>query len=159
MKTLFSSPGRIYRIVSVGEAITWGLLISGLIIRETGDAPQWLIPTVGGIHGFMFLSYGVIAALVGVNQRWGFWGVSRAVVLAIVPFATVPFDRYLAKRGLLLGQWRLQATDNVRDKSKFDSLFRWFINRPFILVSLLVVLVILVFSTLLALGPPGEWGN
>jgi len=159
MKTVFGSPGNLYSLVSVGEAITWGFLISGLIIRATGNAPEWLIPLVGGIHGFMFLSYAVIAALVGVNQRWGFVGVAIAVVLAIVPFATVPYDRYLKKRQRLTGDWRLEATDNQKDNGLIDRLFRWFINRPLVLVSVLVVGVVVVYVFLLWLGPPDEWGQ
>lgn len=159
MKTIFSAPGRLYSIVSVGEAITWGLLISGLIIRAAGFAPDWLIPAVGGTHGFMFLSYAVIAALVGVNQRWGFGGVSIAVILAIIPFATVPYDRFLAKRQKLTGPWRLQAGSDPRDSGVIDRLFRWFINRPLVLVVVLLIGVVVVFSTLLWLGPPDEWGQ
>jgi len=91
------SPKTLFRIVATAEAITWAALISGLIIRAAGVAPEWLISVVGGAHGFTFLSYAVMAALVGVNQRWPILRIAFGVVLAIVPFATVPFERVVAK--------------------------------------------------------------
>lgn len=107
----------------------------------------------------MFLGYAVMAALVGVNQRWGIGRIVLGVVLAIVPFATIPFDRNLENKGLLGGAWRLQATADPRDNSWFDRLFRWFLNRPFLLAATLIVVVAAIFATLLTLGPPTEWGK
>lgn len=155
--TLRTDPKTLYGLVATGEAITWALLISGLIIRATGFAPDYLVTVVGGLHGFMFLSYAVMAALVGVNQRWHPGRVISAVVLAIVPFATIPFDGALNKRGLLEGAWRTQASENPKDQGWFDSLFRWFIARPVVLVLVLLVGLVAVFSFLLWLGPPDEW--
>ena len=154
---VFAEPKGLFRVIATAEAITWALLLSGLAIRASGNAPEWLISTVGGLHGFTFLSYAVIAALVGVNQRWAVGRIFVGVALAIVPFATIPFERSVAKKGLLVGNWRTQASENPKDSGWFDSLFRWFISRPLILLLVLVVGVVAVFSTLLWLGPPGEW--
>jgi integral membrane protein len=93
------TPKKLYSFVSKGEAITWTILITGLILRAVGVDP--IVVTIGGsIHGAMFLSYGVIAALVGVNQRWKTSRTIAAVALAIVPFATVPFERSVEKKKL-----------------------------------------------------------
>ena len=153
------APKTLFRIVAAAEALTWAGLISGLIIRATGNAPEWLIPLVGGAHGFTFLSYGVLAALVGVNQRWPILRIVFGVSLAIVPFATVPFERTVAKRGYLVGDWRVEKTDDPRDQGRFDSLFRWFIARPLVLVAILATGVIVVYNVLLILGPPTSWFN
>jgi hypothetical protein len=96
---------------------------------------------------------------VAVNQRWPIVRGTVAVMLAIVPFATVPFEKYLEKRKQLDGEWRTEKSKNPSDNTKFDQLFRWFINHPVILVLTLFVSVIALFSFLLWLGPPGEWGN
>jgi hypothetical protein len=105
------------------------------------------------------MGYAVTAVLVGVNQRWSIGNTVLAVALAIVPFATYPFDRYLEKRSLLEGEWRIEGTKDPRDNSWFDKLFRWFIFRPLLLVLTLAVFVVSLFAFLLWLGPPGEWGN
>ena len=157
--TSFLSPKTLFRIVAAAEAVTWAGLISGLIIRATGNAPEWLIPLVGGAHGFTFLSYGVLAALVGVNQRWPVLRIVVGVALAIVPFATVPFERTVAKRGYLVGSWRTQKSEDPRDNSRFDRLFRWFIARPIFLVAVLATGVVIVYNVLLILGPPTSWFN
>jgi integral membrane protein len=153
------SPKTLFRIVATAEAVTWAGLISGLIIRSTGNAPEWLIPVVGGAHGFTFLSYAVMAALVGVNQRWPLLRIAFGVVLAIVPFATVPFERTVAKRGYLVGSWRTEKTADPRDNGWFDSLFRWFIAKPVILMLVLIAGVVVVYNVLLVLGPPTSWFN
>jgi len=53
----------------VAEAITWTLLISGLVIRATTDFA--LAVTIGGsIHRGVFLAYGTAAVLTAINQCW-----------------------------------------------------------------------------------------
>lgn len=156
MKT---NPKAVYKFFATGEAITWGLLISALISRALGDLIPHSVTIAGSIHGAMFLSYCVVAVLVGLNQRWAFGKIAGAVGLAIVPFATIPFDRRLLKQRALEGMWRTQATDDPRDKGVIDRLFRWFIARPVVLVLLIVLVLPAIFAFLLFLGPPTEWFN
>jgi hypothetical protein len=139
--------------------ITWALLISALVARETLGIPSNIFFIVGATHGFAFIGYSATAVLVSVNQRWPLQRGAFAVLLAIVPFATVPFEKYLEKRQLLDGSWRTEKSKNPLDKTKFDELFRWFINHPVVLVLTLAVSVISLFTFLLWLGPPTEWGN
>jgi hypothetical protein len=82
-----------------------------------------------------------------------------AVALAIVPFATIPFENKLNKDASLEGPWRVAAGADPRDAHWFDRLFRWFIARPLVLVLTLLVGLTAVFSLLLALGSPTEWFN
>lgn len=141
------------------EMFTWALLIAAIVVRETiGLAPN-VFTIAGATHGFAFIGYSVSAVLVGVNQRWPLGKTATAVVLAIVPFATYPFDRYLAKKSMLDGEWRIEGTKDPRDNTWFDRLFRWFIFRPVLLIFALVVFVVSLFAFLLWLGPPYEWGR
>ena len=154
------TPGRLFRFFALSEGVTWALLLSGLALRATVGAPPIVVTIVGGIHGAVFLGYGVIAALIGVNNRWGFGRTVLGIALAIVPFATIPFEAAVSKRDLLAGEWRRSATADPRDAHWFDRLFRWFINRSVLLGVTLLVLVATIFATLLALGPPSGWfGN
>jgi integral membrane protein len=141
------------------EMFTWALLIAAIVVRETiGLAPN-IFTIAGATHGFAFIGYSVTAVLVGVNQRWPLAQTAIAVVLAIVPFATYPFDRYLEKRTMMDGEWRIEGTKDPRDNTRFDRLFRWFIFRPVLLIFTLVVFVVSLFAFLLWLGPPYQWGR
>jgi integral membrane protein len=155
--TLKTSPKSIYKFFATGEAITWGLLISALISRALGDLVPHAVTVAGSIHGAMFLSYCVVAVLVGLNQRWAMGKIAGAVALAIVPFATVPFDRRLVRQNALEGSWRTDTSDDPRDQGFIDRLFRWFIARPVVLVLVIAVALPGIFAFLLFLGPPTEW--
>lgn len=155
--TLISQPGRLFRFFAFAEGVTWTLLLAGLTVRALVDTPSLVLTVVGGIHGAVFLGYGVVAALVGVNNRWGFGRTVLGIALAIVPYATFPFEIRVAKTGLLDGNWRLTATADPRDAHWFDRLFRWFLGRPWLLVVTLLVVIVAIFATLLIIGPPGGW--
>lgn len=149
------TPKRVYFILAIAEACTWTLLIAGLIMRATIGIEPALFTAIGGLHGFIFISYGAAAILVAINQRWHFLVGLLAVITAIVPYATIPFDIVQSRRGALNGDWRLVATDDPRDNHWFDRFVRWFLNRPVLLVLAIVAAIVLVFSGLLLAGPPG----
>ena len=151
------TPKRLFSFFATAEAITWTLLISALVARAITEVPPITVTVVGGTHGAVFLGYGVTAALVGVNQRWPIGRIVTGIALAIVPFATVPFERLALKRSQLEGSWRVSASTDPRDNHWFDRLFRWFIARPTLLVVTLVAVVALIFTILVSLGSPTEW--
>lgn len=150
------SPKKLFNMFAKAEAVTWTLLIAGLIGRSLGMESS-ILTVVGGIHGAVFLGYAVTAALVGVNQRWGLGKTTFAVGLAIIPFATIPFDMRVNKNGSLEGSWRTSVSDNPMDERFIDRMFRWFIARPITLIVVLMVGLTALFSLLIFLGPPTEW--
>ena len=156
---MFATPRSLYKIFALSEGVTWTFLLGALAVRAIFGIPALLFTIIGGLHGFVFLAYGVSAALVGVNNRWGIGRTVLAIALAVVPFATVPFEMAAERKGRLVGQWRREKTSDVRDNHWFDSLYRWFINRPVILVLTLTVVVVGIFAALLIIGPPGEWSK
>ena len=151
------SPRKLFVFFATAEAVTWTLLLGGLAIRAFADVPPALMTTVGGIHGAVFLGYGVTAALVGVNQRWSFGRIVGGISLAIVPYATIPFERSAIRKGLVEGDWRTVSSTDTRDAHWFDRLFRWFIARPAILVVTMLAVVAAIFTILVSLGPPTGW--
>ncbi len=123
-----------------------------LLPGELGD----LAVRIGGFaHGFVFIAYVMTAVLVGVNQRWSLRLIAAAVGTAVVPYATIPFDRYLERRGRLDGDWRRTATGDPRDGSWVNVLLRVLLNRPILLGALFVVGLVSIMATLLVVGPPG----
>jgi len=151
---MLSTPRSLFRALAIAEAVTWTLLIAALITRAaTGFAPA--VTIAGGIHGFVFLSYGATAILLAVNQRWKPGVAVLAIASAIVPYATVPMELWLDRTRRLDGPWRRESTDDPRDAGWIDRTMRWFLRNPVILVLLVVVAVAALFTVLLILGPPG----
>jgi len=155
MKTLL--PAGLFRIVATAEAITWALLISSLIARAIDSSLAGLVSISGAMHGFTFLSYGAMALVVAINQRWPIPRAGFGVFLAIVPFATIPFESWLRKRNQLEGPWRKEISDNPRDKTLIDRMFRWAISHPILMLVAVLLVIIIVFNVLLILGPPTTW--
>lgn len=153
----YVKPKQLFLLFAKGEAVTWTLLISALIIRAAGDPIPHVVSIAGSIHGAVFLGYAVTALLVGINQRWSFGKLALAVALAIVPFATIPFERKLIRTSALDGGWRTAKSEDPRDAFFIDAIFRWFIARPILLLAVLLVAVPAVFAFLLFLGPPTQW--
>jgi len=150
---VFRTPASLFRVLAIAEAISWTLLIVGLILRATADLA--IATTIGGtIHGFVFLSYGATAVLVALNNRWRPWPTTVAIVSAIVPYATIPAELWLSRSGRLAGQWRTGEPDPA-DRLWYDGLLRWFLLRPWVLAVLIFLAVVTLFTVLLIIGPPG----
>lgn len=154
---MFRTPLNLFRTLAIAEAVSWTLLIGGLILRAAADLPV-AVTVGGGIHGFVFLAYGATAVLVALNQRWGLGPTALAVVSAVIPYATVPTEIWLHRTGRLRGAWRLDETADPRDRRPIDRLLRFFLRRPWALAGALVAVVALVFVVLLIVGPPGGKG-
>jgi integral membrane protein len=151
---VFRTPLNLYRTLAIAEAISWTLLIAGLILRATSDLAI-AVTIGGGIHGFVFLAYAATAVLVAKNQRWRALPAVLAVVSAVIPYATIPTELWLHRTGRLDGEWRRESTDDHRDATWHDRLMRWFIRRPWALATILAVAVATAFVVLLLIGPPG----
>ena len=148
------SPRRLFGVLAFAEAVTWTLLITALILRATAHI-EWAVGVAGGIHGFVFLAYAATALLVAINQRWSIGSTVLAVGSAVVPYATIATELWLARSGRLDGAWRREATDDPRDRGVIDRLARWFIRHPLLLIAVIAVAVAALFVVLLVLGPPG----
>lgn len=145
------SPRALFRTFATAEAITWAGLITAMILRATDVAN--LVPIAGGLHGFVFLSYCVVTVFTWVNQRWAAGAGVLGLALSIVPFATVPFEIVLDRRGKLAGLWRLRP-DGDAPKGFIEHVQAWILRRPYLSIALLLLAVVVVFSVLLMLGPP-----
>jgi integral membrane protein len=151
------SPRRLFGALALAEAITWTLLITALVLRATAGI-DWAVTAAGGIHGFVFLSYAATALLVAINQRWRLGVAVAAIASAVVPYATIPVELWLARSGRLAGDWRRAESDDPRDRAVIDRLARWFIRHPLLLLAAIAVGVAVLFTVLLQVGPPGGRG-
>lgn len=147
------SPHLLFRTMAIAEAVSWTLLIGGMVLRATAEL-DIAVTIGGGIHGFVFLAYAVTAVLVSKNQRLGPWPTSVAVISAVIPYATIPADQWLTRTGRLTGPWRRHRTDDLRDASWHDRLFRTVVRHPVISCLVLLLGVVVAYLVLLALGSP-----
>lgn len=150
---MFRSPLTLFRTLAIAEAVSWTLLIAGLIIRATtGWAPAVTIG--GGIHGFVFLSYGATVVLVALNNRWKAGPTIVALVAAVIPYATIPAEVWVRRRGLLGGAWRTEPDADAADARWYDRALAWLLRRPWVLFIALFVVIAALFAALLVIGPP-----
>ncbi|RLP72673.1 DUF3817 domain-containing protein [Mycetocola tolaasinivorans] len=148
------TPRRLYRIVALAEAVTWTLLIASLILKYGLDANPIVTTIAGGIHGVVFLAFALASILVGINQHWAFGRIMLGVVVAAIPYATLPFERVLERGGHLAGQWRTEPGTDPRDRGLLPRLVMWLVRHPVLFVALCVLAVAIVATVLLILGPP-----
>lgn len=151
---MFRSPKIFFRVLAFAEAVSWTLLIGGMILRATHDLD--IAVSIGGaIHGFVFLAYAATAVIVAKNQRFSAGPTSIAVISAVIPYATIPVDIWLKRSGRLDGPWRTEGGEDPRDSSWHDRALRVLLNRPGLVGGVLALGVVLLFVVLLILGPPG----
>lgn len=144
-------PRALFRGFALAEMFTWAGLIAALILRAAGVAD--IVPIAGGVHGFVFLCYAATTIFVWVNQRWRLPLGLTGLLLAIVPFATVPFEAFVDRRGLLSGGWRL-APGGETPRGAVEQAQAWVLRHVALSVVALIVLVTALFVVLLWLGPP-----
>ena len=156
--TILPGPRALYRVFATAEMFTWALLILAMVLKYSG-ATEVLMPAAGGAHGFVFLCYCVVTVGVWINQQWSAGRGAAAVLLAVVPFATLPFERSLARRGEPDATWRLVdgRTGDRGPRGFWESLEAWVLRNVILAAVLTAGVVVVVFSLLLVAGPPGEW--
>ena len=151
---LFSTPYRLYRLLAFAEMVTWTLLLAGMFVKYVLQAGEWLVRIGGGLHGFTFLAYVVVTVLVAVDQKWSLRDLALGIGSALIPYLTVPFERWAERRGLLGATWRLRTEPGTSLPQKVVALA---LRRPIPAAVVALVVVAVVFSVLLSLGPPTEW--
>jgi len=148
------SPRALFRSFAVAEVVTWALLIGGMLLKYVAKVGDWPVSVAGPIHGFVFLAYLVAGVVVAVNQRWSPGVTVLSLASAVVPFASLPVERWIDRRGGLDGDWRREATGDPRDRRPLDRLLRWVLGHLALAVVLLLAAVVVVFVLLLIVGPP-----
>lgn len=149
-------PRTLFRTVAFAEAVTWTLLLIGLFLKYVTKTTDVGVSIAGGIHGFVFLCYAFTAAFMWVNQKWSVRIGLLAIASAVIPYATVPVEKTLDRRGLLAGSWRL-AAGGEEPVGALEKLQAWVLAKPLLAAGLVLAGVAAVFSFLLYMGPPDTW--
>lgn len=150
------SPHRLFRLVAIAEAVTWTLLIAGMIGKYILDLGGLGVTIGGSAHGLVAIAYVLTVALVGVNQRWSLGVLALAAGSAVIPYLSIPFEMWAARTGRLDGPWRREATADRADHTLPARVVRWLVRRPAAAVIILVVALAAIMTVLLVIGPPGR---
>lgn len=102
---------RIFRILAVAEAISWAALIVGMFFKWVVQLSELGVQIAGPIHGALFIGYGVTALALWRIQRWPFRVALAAGFSAVLPFATIAFERWAGARG-----WLTPAVDGTEQE-------------------------------------------
>lgn len=149
------TPKKFFNLFAIAEAITWAMLIGGMILKYGTKTTELGVRIGGSVHGFVFLCFVLTVILVGVSQKWGIGRILMGLVSAVIPFATVPFEIISARAGALDGGWGL-GKDGREPRGPLEKLCAWAIRSPWLAAGIALVIVIVVFSALLIFGPPGS---
>jgi integral membrane protein len=148
------TPRTLYRALAIAEAATWTLLIVGMLLKYVVRVTDVVVSIGGAVHGFTFLAFVATALVLAVNQRWSLRVTALAVLSAVVPYLSIPVERWLVRHSRLDGDWRRVATDDPRDRHVESRMLRWALAHTGLFVGVVAVAVAAVFVALLAVGPP-----
>ncbi|PRY68119.1 integral membrane protein [Glaciihabitans tibetensis] len=150
------SPRQLFCTVAIAEAVTWTLLIAGMIGKYVLDLGGLGVTIGGSAHGLVAIAYVLTVALVGINQRWSIGLLALAAASAVLPYLSLPFEMWATKTGKLDGSWKREATAARADHTVPARIVRWLVRRPVTAAVILVVALAVIMAVLLMVGPPGK---
>ena len=149
------TPRILYTRLALAEVIPWTLLILGMIGKYAFGL-DWATMVGGSIHGFVFLCYSATTLAVWTDKRWSPATGVLGLASAVIPYATVPFERSVEHRGLLEGPWRL-GPGGDQPRSLPERALAFALRSPVVALLVALVVIAVVFSLLLMAGKPTEW--
>ncbi len=144
------TPLRVFRTVAVAEAITWAGLLTGMFLKRVTHTTDLGVQIGGMLHGVVFIAFCLVTAAVAIDQQWSRSRLLLGLASAVPPFATVWFERYAEKRGLLDTRWHSTHQSPTRPERAVAWLRRH--RRP--ALALFVSGVAGLTSVALLVGPP-----
>ena len=147
------TPLRLFRAVAVAEAFTWAGLLSGMWSKYATHAPllgDLGVQIFGRLHGIAFVAFGLATLVVALDQQWSRGRTLLGLASAVPPFATIWFDRYAEKRGLVDTRWHSSPDSD----SAAERAVSWLRNHHRPALALFVGGVAGLTSVALLVGPP-----
>ena len=144
------TPRSLFRSLAVAEAITWAGLLSGMFLKYVTESTELGVRIFGMVHGVVFIAYCLVTVIVAVDQRWSLPRAVLGLAAAVPPFATLPFEVYADRRGLLGREW-LSREDSPTAPQRAVC---WLLRHHRLAPGLLVLGVGALTALALAAGPP-----
>ncbi|WP_431908122.1 DUF3817 domain-containing protein [Micromonospora carbonacea] len=92
---------KLFVVAAVAEACSWLALLVGMAVKYGPPGNEIGVKIFGPIHGGLFVAYGVLVLAVARLHRWRAWPTLVALACSVPPFATLVFERWAARRGML----------------------------------------------------------
>ena len=144
------TPRSLFRGLANAEAVTWALLLAGMFLKYVTETTELGVRVFGMVHGVVFIAYGLVTLLVAIDQRWSVGRTVLGLAAAVPPFATLLFEAYADRRGLLGHEW-LSRRDSPTAPQRGVC---WLLSHHRLAVGLLVVAVAGLTGAALVVGPP-----
>ena len=144
------TPRGVFRALAISEAVTWALLLTGMFLKYVTETTELGVQVFGMVHGVVFIAYCLVAVLVATDQRWSFPRLALGLVAAVPPFATLLFESYVDRRGLLGSEW-LSRHDSPTAPQRAVC---WLLRHHRLATGLLALSVAGLTSVALLVGPP-----
>ncbi len=144
------TPRSLFRALAISEAITWALLLTGMFLKYVTETTELGVRIFGMVHGVVFIAYGLATLVVAIDQRWSLGRTVLGLVAAVPPFATLPFEVYADRRGLLGPAW-LSRHDSPTAPQRAVC---WLLRHHRLAAGLFVVAVAGLTGVALVAGPP-----
>jgi integral membrane protein len=152
---ILSRPLELFRRVAVAEAITWALLLSGMVLKYGTHTTDVAVKVFGMIHGIVFISYVVTTVTVWVDQKWTVRRGIGALLASIPPFVTIVVELLAVRRGWIGAAWRLRTSDSA-SLSRPEAVVRWVLVAPVRGLAVAVAAVAVLTGLALLVGPPAS---
>jgi integral membrane protein len=146
-----TSPRRLFRRVAIAEAVTWALLLTGMLLKYGTHTTELGVRVFGMLHGVVFIAFCLVALLVAVDERWSRGRALLALVSSVPPFATLAFEAYVERRDPPAQTWRLAAED---PRGPVEKIAAWLLRNPVHGALAGLVAVAALTGVALLAGPP-----
>jgi len=91
-----------FSITAILEGVSYLLLFGvGMPLKYMAQIPEPNI-YIGYAHGFLFIAYVVLAALLTVERKWGFKMFAILFIASLLPFGTFYIDKKYLKPMMLV---------------------------------------------------------
>jgi integral membrane protein len=96
-----STVAKRFRFVAVLEAISWFLLIIGMVFKRIPEPVLWPVKVFGMTHGIVFVLFVITAIVAARELGWSAKTTVLALLSSIPPFCTVLFEVWAVRSGQL----------------------------------------------------------
>ncbi|MGQ4619974.1 DUF3817 domain-containing protein [Nocardia sp. R7R-8] len=96
-----STVAKRFRFIAVLEAISWVLLIIGMVFKRIPEPVLWPVKVFGMTHGIVFVLFVITAIVAARELGWNAKITVLALLSSIPPFCTVLFEVWAVRTGRL----------------------------------------------------------